>query len=54
MRRVYEERKWGEGLDPTTGTDGRPLPILPPNAMREWARLDRVMFYTPGLLALLR
>ncbi len=39
---------------PTTGTDGRPLPILPPERdARVWARLVRVMFYTPGFLALL-
>src|SRR5437667_6514063 len=39
---------------PTTGTDGRPLPILPPQRdARVWGRLVRVMFYTPGFLALL-
>ena len=39
---------------PTTGTDGRPLPVLPPERdARVWARLVRVMFYTPGFLALL-
>ena len=39
---------------PTTGTDGRPLPILPPERdARVWARLVRVMFYTPGFMALL-
>jgi len=39
---------------PTTGTDGRPLPTLPPQRdARVWARLVRVMFYTPGFLALL-
>ncbi|HXX84963.1 MAG TPA: hypothetical protein VEN29_13395 [Casimicrobiaceae bacterium] len=39
---------------PTTGTDGRPLPILPPTRdPRVWARLVRVMFYTPGFLAIL-
>ncbi len=38
----------------TIGTDGRPLPILPPERdARVWARLVRVMFYTPGFLALL-
>lgn len=38
----------------TTGTDGHPLPILPPERdARVWARLVRVMFYTPGFLALL-
>jgi len=37
-----------------TGTDGRALPILPPERdARVWARLVRVMFYTPGFLALL-
>jgi hypothetical protein len=39
---------------PTIGTDGHPLPILPPQRdARVWARLVRVMFYTPGFLALL-
>ena len=39
---------------PATGTDGRALPILPPERdARVWARLVRVMFYTPGFLALL-
>jgi hypothetical protein len=39
---------------PTTGSDGLPLPILPPQRdARVWARLVRVMFYTPGFLALL-
>jgi hypothetical protein len=39
---------------PTVGTDGRALPILPPERdPRVWARLVRVMFYTPGFLALL-
>ena len=39
---------------PTLGTDGRPLPLLPPDRdPRVWARLVRVMFYTPGFLALL-
>lgn len=39
---------------PTIGKDGRPLPILPPQRdPRVWARLVRVMFYTPGFLALL-
>jgi hypothetical protein len=39
---------------PTTGTDGKALPILPPTRdPRVWARLVRVMFYTPGFLALL-
>ena len=39
---------------PLAGTDGRPLPILPPQRdARVWARLVRVMFYTPGFLALL-
>ena len=38
---------------PTTGADGQPLPILPPERdARVWARLVRVMFYTPGFLAL--
>jgi hypothetical protein len=39
---------------PAVGTDGKPLPILPPERdPRVWARLIRVMFYTPGFLALL-
>ena len=39
---------------PTTGTDGLALPVLPPERdARVWARLVRVMFYTPGFLALL-
>ena len=39
---------------PMAGADGRPLPILPPERdARVWARLVRVMFYTPGFLALL-
>lgn len=38
----------------TTGTDGRPLPVLPPERdARVWARSCRIMFYTPGFLALL-
>jgi hypothetical protein len=38
----------------TVGTDGKPLPVLPPERdARVWARLVRVMFYTPGFLALL-
>jgi hypothetical protein len=36
------------------GTDGQPLPILPPiRDARVLARMVRVMFYTPGFLALL-
>jgi hypothetical protein len=39
---------------PTVGTDGLPLPILPPDRdARVWARLVRVMFYIPGFMALL-
>ena len=38
----------------TIGIDGLPLPILPPvRDARVWARLVRVMFYTPGFMALL-
>jgi hypothetical protein len=38
----------------TTGSDGRPLPILPPDRdARVWARLVRIMFYTPGFMGLL-
>ena len=39
---------------PTIGTDGKALPLLPPERdPRVWARLVRVMFYTPGFMALL-
>jgi hypothetical protein len=39
---------------PTTGVDGRALPVLPPERdARVWARMVRVMFYLPGFLALL-
>ena len=39
---------------PTTGTDGLPLPILPPERdARVCGRLIRVMFYLPGFMALL-
>jgi hypothetical protein len=38
----------------TVGTDGLPLPILPPERdPRVWARLVRVMFYLPGFMGLL-
>src|SRR5277367_694631 len=38
----------------TIGTDGLPLPILPPERdPRVWARLVRIMFYLPGFMALL-
>lgn len=38
----------------TVGTDGLPLPILPPERdERVWAKLVRVMFYTPGFMGLL-
>jgi len=38
----------------TVGTDGLPLPILPPERDgRVWARLLRIMFYTPGFMGLL-
>lgn len=41
-------------IRPTIGTDGLALPILPPERdARVWARLVRVMFYTPGFLAML-
>lgn len=36
------------------GTDGLPLPLLPPERdARVWARLVRVMFYLPGFMGLL-
>lgn len=39
---------------PIIGTDGQALPVLPPDRdARVWARMVRVMFYTPGFLALL-
>jgi len=39
---------------PTIGINGLPLPILPPERdERVWAKLVRVMFYTPGFLAML-
>ena len=39
---------------PTIGADGKPLPVLPPERDgRVWAKQVRVMFYTPGFLALL-
>ncbi len=39
---------------PTIGTDGRALPILPPERdERVWAKLVRIMFYTPGFMGLL-
>ncbi|MGH8034140.1 MAG: hypothetical protein ACREO9_02860, partial [Lysobacterales bacterium] len=39
---------------PKTGTDGQPLPVLPAiRDARVWARMVRVMFYTPGFLSLL-
>ncbi len=38
----------------TVGTDGQLLPVLPPERdARVWARACRIMFYTPGFLALL-
>jgi hypothetical protein len=38
----------------TMGVDGIALPILPPERdARVWAKLVRVMFYTPGFIALL-
>jgi len=39
---------------PITGTDGLPLPVLPPERdVRVWAKLVRIMFYTPGFMGLL-
>src|ERR1700739_4463426 len=38
----------------TIGIDGLPLPVLPPERdVRVWAKLVRIMFYTPGFMALL-
>jgi hypothetical protein len=51
---MYPEDKIMSKARPTIGTDGRPLPILPPERdARVWAKLIRVMFYTPGFLAML-
>ena len=39
---------------PTIGADGQPLPVMPPDRDgRVWAKQVRVMFYTPGFLAIL-
>ena len=39
---------------PTVGSDGLALPVLPPERdTRVWARLVRVMIYTPGFMAIL-
>ena len=39
---------------PTIGSDGLALPVLPPERdARVWARMVRVVFYTPGFMALL-
>jgi hypothetical protein len=39
---------------PKIGTDGRALPVLPPERdARVWARMVRVVFYTPGFMAIL-
>lgn len=39
---------------PAIGANGLPLPILPPERdVRVWAKLTRVVVYTPGFLALL-
>jgi hypothetical protein len=41
-------------LRPINGIDGRALPVLPPERdERVWAKLVRVLFYTPGFLAML-
>ncbi len=38
----------------TVGSDGRTLPVLPPERDgRVWAKMVRVMFYTPGFMAIL-
>ena len=43
-----------EKYRPTIGTDGLALPVLPPDRdVRVWAKLVRVMFYTPGFMAIL-
>src|SRR5271167_625830 len=39
---------------PTIGTNGLALPVMPPKRdERVWSKLVRVMFYTPGFMALL-
>ena len=39
---------------PITGINGLPLPVLPPDRdPRVWIKMVRVMFFTPGFLALL-
>jgi hypothetical protein len=39
---------------PTIGSNGLALPVLPPERdERVWAKLVRVLFYTPGFLAML-
>jgi len=41
-------------LRPTVGIDGLTLPVLPPERdVRVWAKLVRIMFYTPGFMGLL-
>lgn len=41
-------------IRPTIGSDGLALPIMPPKRdERVWSKLVRVMFYTPGFMALL-
>jgi hypothetical protein len=41
-------------MRPTTGINGVLLPVLPPDRDgRVWAKLVRVMFYTPGFMGLL-
>jgi hypothetical protein len=44
----------GSKVRPTIGNNGRALPVLPPERdERVWAKLVRVLFYTPGFLAML-
>ena len=39
---------------PTTGIDGQPLPVMPPERDgRVWGKMVRVAVYTPGFLAIL-
>jgi hypothetical protein len=43
-----------DGAIPIIGIDVSPLPVLPPERdERAWAKLVRVMFYTPVFLAML-
>jgi hypothetical protein len=55
IHRQEENSEMSKDKDrPILGSDGQPLPILPPERdARVWARLVRVMFYTPGFMGIL-